>query len=177
MLRQVFTVTSALSLLLCAASVVLWVRSYWTGDGFTWNYLVQRDAPEADLGHADHYRVFGFSTGKGGFHVRREEQYPILGANWPPLNVDSKPRADLRPLGGTFGFDYEAETFATYIYFPAWSAVLLTALLPGLWLALLRRRRRRMGFAANSCQVCGYDLRTSPDRCPECGTPISRAST
>jgi hypothetical protein len=57
--------------------------------------------------------------------------------------------------------------------FPAWLALLATALLPGLWLLGWRRRRqlRREG----RCPGCGYDLRASRDRCPECGLAIPGA--
>jgi hypothetical protein len=41
---------------------------------------------------------------------------------------------------------------------------------------VLRRRRRRRRRAAGLCESCGYDLRASADRCPECGTGRRAAS-
>jgi hypothetical protein len=50
---------------------------------------------------------------------------------------------------------------------PNWAAVLLTGLAPAIWAWKRIRRRRR--YSAGYCLGCGYDLRATPDRCPECG--------
>lgn len=38
-------------------------------------------------------------------------------------------------------------------------------------LFLRPRYRREQAMGSQFCEVCGYDLRASPVRCPECGTP------
>ncbi len=50
---------------------------------------------------------------------------------------------------------------------PLWSVAALCCILPLVRLRSILRvaRRRRSG----RCAGCGYDLRHSPDRCPECG--------
>jgi predicted amidophosphoribosyltransferase len=48
------------------------------------------------------------------------------------------------------------------------------------WIALLRivptSFRKRYRVKHGLCLNCGYDLRASPDRCPECGRAV-KAST
>lgn len=56
-----------------------------------------------------------------------------------------------------------------YCSVPTWLPLVLSAVLPSAVVAsrVRQSRRRRMHL----CVICGYNLRATPDRCPECGTP------
>jgi len=54
-----------------------------------------------------------------------------------------------------------------FIAIPYW---FIAALLLALSIrAILRRRSQRARFLPGHCRACGYDLRGSNGRCPECG--------
>jgi hypothetical protein len=62
---------------------------------------------------------------------------------------------------------YTDEDGARFVIIPYWFLAGTFSILP--ILALLKARRGPR-YAAGHCQVCGYDLRATPERCPECGT-------
>jgi hypothetical protein len=69
------------------------------------------------------------------------------------------------------GFALQTTGTSDYLWqrwvLPLWFPILVTALLP---LARMRPEFRRCRRARlNLCPICGYDLRATPGRCPECG--------
>jgi hypothetical protein len=60
------------------------------------------------------------------------------------------------------------QPLALFILLPA--AVVLAVVLALRRREAIARRRRADREAAGLCPICGYDLRGSPRRCPECGS-------
>jgi hypothetical protein len=62
----------------------------------------------------------------------------------------------------------QSNRLARTVSFPDWLPAGVFALLPLSHLARFVLRRNRS--TNNQCAACGYDLRATPHRCPECGT-------
>jgi hypothetical protein len=172
--RRLLHLLTALSLLLCVVVATLWLRSSMgmqahafssdTGKG-----CVASDAGGVALAYlhegitatAETSPVFwdwasatqggGLLTKLGFGHgtVSAYRQVPML--------------SGIAILGRLF----QTPVAAQYVRVPWWSLLLATALAPtGRLLSVARRRRRTR---RSLCASCGYDLRATPDRCPECG--------
>ncbi len=165
-MRRLLNLLTALSLLLCVAVGVLWVRSYWVFD-----QVLQASGR--------HYRNVTSLRGRVSVQLVRVSQ-PVWYGVW---HRGAKPAAGMRegPLVWQFaGFGkghgkmmMVGVTGTEGIYvFPYW-ALLVTFAAPGVLRWIAARRRRRLRERERLCPSCGYDLRATPDRCPECGySPI-----
>ena len=185
MKRHVLNVLTALSLLLCVAVVALWVRSYWRFDTVGKSAL----SMETLTGAA---RVFGSVRGRlwmtrthgalehedaayeheANVRRRREGVDPSAWqySHGPADRLKLAPGADafhwIRKQTATRsgGASYELSVRVPHAFLTA-----LAAVAPAAW--LLNWRRARMRGRHGLCPRCGYDLRATPDKCPECGTP------
>jgi hypothetical protein len=86
----------------------------------------------------------------------------------------------VEPVGPNVIWHRPPRAYLQYLKDVSPFAWVLTAssLAPFFWLGyrvggLRQRRRRRL----NLCRTCGYDMRATPDRCPECGAiPLPETS-
>ena len=70
------------------------------------------------------------------------------------------------------GFYYHGDRLDdAYVSLPFWSLAALTGFPFLLSAVTFRRRCRAARRSKGLCVHCGYDLRATPDRCPECGIP------
>lgn len=178
--RPLLATLSSTTLLLGLAAATLWARSYWAHD------FISR-IPLSTLGKGP-FRTWSIVVGHGGFQVHMTDlrrpsmpdvptppsyrwtwqsvpaQPPALYRGWPMLNAAHQ-KITYTSVG------VAPDTIDGLILaFGLWLPTL--ALLPPSALALLYLYRSRSHrFPAGHCPTCGYDLRASPGRCPECGTP------
>lgn len=146
MRRRLLKFLSSALLLLCAATCVLWARN--TGQG---GEGVGMSLPPI---------AFGVFVQDGKVWAGFERYHgPKIGLLWV-----SKDHMIWSATSSALGFGVMKESKDTFLEAPCWFVIVVTAAL-GVW--GIRRGQNR---AAGSCYQCGYDMRATPARCPECGT-------
>jgi hypothetical protein len=183
-IRRAVTIVS----LICFLGVVtLWVHRRFATDSLVvqwgrhtderWTF-VKCDLNSTVSGFTAHLEIQNTTDPKLVRFYRKMPVGPtVVLQSWPqPARTRVVTRAT-PPWWNRIGFFHERGTtggpsvpFEHVIGFPHWLLLPILSVMPLSWLrgAWKRRRWRRAGL----CAKCGYDLRASPERCPECGAPI-----
>ena len=190
MRRRLFPFAAGVSALVCVAVCVVWVRSHWLMDTLQYDtsptdppqrlWVVASDGGRLCVNVNDYQKPELLS-------FRGSEPELMHGWNHKFGEVTDgsyrwslKPRRDQDQQLVVLGFQGQwTDSGPLYrnVYrsaaIPFYALFLLSTVLPLVWIR--RRRRAAIVKAAGLCPSCGYDLRATPDRCPECGATRAAA--
>ena len=173
MRRRLLNLLTVLSLLLCVAVGILWVRSYRVADGFARTQPGESHSVESCSGE------IVWTNTKWGDIDRTFLEPPQFGI-WRHSSSDAEPLPPLSSRIGEEGTPPGWLNFGGFVFgrhttgpelpysvlaVPYWAVFLPLAIAP----ASLLLHRFRPRVAPGRCRRCGYDLRATPGRCPECG--------
>jgi hypothetical protein len=172
MKRFVFHLAVAVSLVLSMAMAVLWVRSYFVedvvrceepGEGSPWViHVVWASRGRVSFGN-DVVGVHSWDVNAGEPTTKRYWKYERMAPE--PM------RPYEESFLGKMGLFYEqGDAHGERWVAPIWIFMVVTSVPLVVWLRALVRRR--WASSAGICVICGYDLRATPERCPECGKAV-----
>ena len=166
--RNLFSILAMLSLMTFIAVAALWAagvgsgRSWAIGREQSWRLTTRGGRLELDNRAAVYRAQFAlakFNLDMVEWRMKTQLHERDASRDVPPLPVQPPTPPELR----TYSAHCAPIALATAAL-PLWGFVSLRA-------RLRRGRRARRGL----CRACGYDLRATPDHCPDCGTPRNHA--
>jgi hypothetical protein len=151
--------------------VLLWLRSLWYHDLFLLQRM-QQPMPVSLFNRHDEIWISS-ETGTLSFGISVwNDQQPHKASGWSRIresrwNPPARSRLYLMATWRGSPFD---TMWLSSISLP-YPLIVLAMTVP--WMIhYYRRTKRNRQKALNLCRQCGYDLRASPSRCPECGTIV-----
>lgn len=160
MLRRLFNLAVVVSLLLCVGVLVLWARSHRQLIGVR----LQVGTTSLDVGLPAGQLVIAWGDRRPGPGVEA-----LTSPEPVHMGRDFRAQTNVTEFRSFLGFGwYRLSTDNTVgLLLPCWFLVALLAAMPAAWVR--GRVKMRTARQRGLCGSCGYDLRASPGRCPECG--------